>query len=46
MEVGWAFDGFWCGCMALVWILASKGHYNFTSKIVDDMSWEGIQFIG
>ena len=24
----------------------SKWHYGFTSKIVDKMAWEGIQFIG
>ena len=46
----WRFDGFLIDfgvdvCKGL-WILASKGHYNFTSKIVDEMAWEGIQFIG
>ena len=32
--------------VALVCNRLSKWHYEFTSKICDDMAWEGIQFIG
>ena len=40
------FVRIWMWIVVLVCNRLSKWHYEFTSKIGDQMAWKGIQFIG